>query len=61
MLDGEIDMLMDDTEIHLKAGDVLVQQGTNHAWVNNSGKSCKVAFVLIDANVPSAWEQGWKR
>ena len=59
VLDGEIDMLMDDTEIHLKAGDVLVQQGTNHAWVNNSGKSCRVAFVLIDANVPSAWEQGW--
>ena len=31
---GEIDMLLDDSEIHLKAGDVLVQQGTNHAWVN---------------------------
>lgn len=31
VLDGEIDMLMDDTEVHMKAGDVLVQQGTNHA------------------------------
>jgi hypothetical protein len=60
VLDGEIDMLMDDTEIHLKAGDVLVQQGTNHAWVNNSGKVCRVAFVLIDAKPPAAWKQAWK-
>ena len=36
VLEGEIDMLLDDTEVHVKAGDVLVQQGTNHAWVNNS-------------------------
>ena len=34
-MEGEIDMLLDDTEVHCKAGDVLVQQGTNHAWVNN--------------------------
>jgi mannose-6-phosphate isomerase-like protein (cupin superfamily) len=60
VLDGEIDMLMDDTEVHLKAGDVLVQQGTNHAWVNNSGKVCRIAFVLIDAKPPSAWQQDWK-
>jgi mannose-6-phosphate isomerase-like protein (cupin superfamily) len=59
VLDGEIDMLMDDTEIHVKAGDVLVQQGTNHAWVNNSGRVCRVAFVLIDAKAPSAWRQKW--
>jgi mannose-6-phosphate isomerase-like protein (cupin superfamily) len=60
VLDGEIDMLMDDTEVHLKAGDVLIQQGTNHAWVNNSGKVCRVAFVLIDAKPPAAWKQDWK-
>jgi quercetin dioxygenase-like cupin family protein len=60
VLDGEIDMLMDDTTVHLKAGDVLVQQGTNHAWVNTSGKPCRVAFVLIDAKSPAAWQQGWK-
>jgi naringenin degradation protein FdeH len=60
VLDGEIDMLMDDTEVHLKAGDVLIQQGTNHAWVNNSGRVCRVAFVLIDAKTPAAWKQGWK-
>lgn len=56
VLDGEIDMLMDDSEIHMKPGDVLIQQGTNHAWVNNSGKNCRIAFVLIDANSPPAWQ-----
>jgi mannose-6-phosphate isomerase-like protein (cupin superfamily) len=60
VLDGEIDMLMDETEVHLKAGDVLVQQGTNHAWVNNSGKVCRIAFVLIDAKAPTAWRRDWK-
>jgi mannose-6-phosphate isomerase-like protein (cupin superfamily) len=60
VLDGEIDMLMDDADIHVKSGDVLIQQGTNHAWVNNSGKNCRIAFVLIDAQSPPAWRQGWK-
>jgi hypothetical protein len=49
---GEIDMLLDDSEIHLKAGDVLVQQGTNHAWVNRGTEPCRIAFVLIDAKEP---------
>src|SRR5207237_7949016 len=41
---GEIDMLLDDTEIHLKAGDALIQQGTNHAWVNRGTEPCRIAF-----------------
>lgn len=50
VLEGEIDMLLDgDEEVHLNAGDILVQQGTNHAWVNRSEHPCKIAFVLIDA------------
>jgi mannose-6-phosphate isomerase-like protein (cupin superfamily) len=49
VLEGEIDMLLDDSEVHLKAGDVLVQQGTNHAWVNRGKQPCRIAFVLIDA------------
>jgi mannose-6-phosphate isomerase-like protein (cupin superfamily) len=52
VLDGEIDMLLDDSEVHLKAGDILIQQGTNHAWVNRSQKFCRVAFVLFDAHDP---------
>jgi mannose-6-phosphate isomerase-like protein (cupin superfamily) len=61
VLDGEIDMLLDDSEVHVKAGDILVQQGTNHAWVNNSGKPCRIAFILIDGKAPPAWRQGWKK
>jgi hypothetical protein len=52
ILDGEIDMLLDDSEVHCKAGDVVIQNGTNHAWVNRSGKPCTIAFILIGAEVP---------
>ena len=48
ILSGEIDMLLDDSEVHLKAGDVVVQRGTNHAWVNRGDQPCRVAFILID-------------
>ncbi len=49
VLSGEIDMLLDDSEIHLKAGDVVIQRGTNHAWVNRGNQPCQVAFILVDA------------
>jgi mannose-6-phosphate isomerase-like protein (cupin superfamily) len=49
ILSGEIDMLLDDSEVHLNAGDVVIQRGTNHAWVNRGNEPCNVAFVLIDA------------
>jgi len=57
VLTGEIDMLLDNSQVHLKAGDVLVQQGTNHAWVNNGTHSCRIAFVLIDAQEPPGWKR----
>ena len=53
VLQGEIDMLVDDPEVHMKAGDVMVQQGTNHAWVNRSKANCRIAFVLIGADEPA--------
>lgn len=49
ILSGEIDMLLDDSEVHLNAGDVVIQRGTNHAWVNRGSEPCKIAFILIDA------------
>jgi mannose-6-phosphate isomerase-like protein (cupin superfamily) len=49
ILSGEIDMLLDDSEVHLKAGDVVIQRGTNHAWVNRGNQPCQVAFVMLDA------------
>lgn len=52
ILSGEIDMLLDDSEVHLKAGDVIVQQATNHAWVNRGNAPCRVAFILMDSQEP---------
>ena len=49
ILSGEIDMLLDDSDVHLKTGDVVVQRGTNHAWVNRGDQPCQVAFVIVDA------------
>jgi quercetin dioxygenase-like cupin family protein len=49
VMDGEIEMDMDDSSVKLKAGDIMIQRGTNHAWVNRSAKRARVAFVLVDA------------
>jgi quercetin dioxygenase-like cupin family protein len=49
VLAGEIHALMDEGEVLLKQGDVLVQRGTNHAWSNRSDAPAYLAFVLIDA------------
>jgi quercetin dioxygenase-like cupin family protein len=49
VLSGEIDMELDDSVVHLHAGDVLVQRGTIHNWVNRGTAPCVMAFILIDA------------
>ena len=51
VLEGEITMLLDDSEVHLKAGDVVIQRGTNHAWSNRSGKPVRMLYVLIDGEI----------
>ena len=49
VLHGEIDMDMDEGSVTLRAGDIMVQRGTNHAWANRGTETARVAFVLIDA------------
>ena len=49
-LEGEIWAMVDVGETLLKAGDVLVQRGTNHSWSNRSDRVCRIAFVQIDAD-----------
>jgi len=49
MLAGEIEMDMDDSTVKLRAGDIMVQRGTNHAWVNRSKAPARLAIVLLDA------------
>jgi hypothetical protein len=48
VLEGEIWAVMDEGETLMRAGDVLIQRGTNHAWANRSAKTARIAFVLID-------------
>jgi quercetin dioxygenase-like cupin family protein len=49
VMEGEIDMQLDDSIVHLKAGDVLVQRATIHNWVNNGTVPCVIAFILISS------------
>ena len=57
VMSGEITMLLDDSEVILKAGDILVQCGTNHAWVNRTKEPSTVIFVLIDGVYDGALNQ----
>jgi mannose-6-phosphate isomerase-like protein (cupin superfamily) len=54
VLDGEITLILDEGEVNLKAGDVVIQRGTSHAWSNRSGKVTKMLYVLIDGKFDSA-------
>jgi len=49
MLEGELVLHFDDSEVTLKQGDVVIQRGTNHAWENRSSKIARAAFFHIDA------------
>ncbi len=48
VLEGEITMLLDEVDVQLKAGDVVIQRGTNHAWSNRSDKRVRMLYVLVD-------------
>ena len=48
VLEGEITLVMDEGETLCRAGDIIVQRGTNHGWANRSNANCRIAFVLID-------------
>jgi mannose-6-phosphate isomerase-like protein (cupin superfamily) len=48
VLEGELTLVLDRGETTVRAGDIIIQRGTNHAWANRSDKNCRVAFVLID-------------
>jgi mannose-6-phosphate isomerase-like protein (cupin superfamily) len=48
VIEGELTLVLDDSEVQLKVGSVVVQRGTNHAWANRSGRPCRMLFVLVD-------------
>ena len=47
-LEGEIHLVLDDSEVLIEAGDTVIQRGTNHAWSNRSDAVCRMMFILID-------------
>ncbi len=49
VMSGEIDMVLDGTTVRLRAGDVMVQRGTIHNWINNGSEPCVIAFTLVGA------------
>ena len=60
ILEGKLTLILDDKDVELGAGDVVIQRGTNHAWRNTSDKPCRILFVLLDgafdADLSSAFE-----
>ena len=52
IMSGEIDMMLDNETVHVKAGDVVIQQATNHAWINRGKEPCRIIFVLMDSKQP---------
>ena len=52
VLEGEIWSVMDEGETLLRTGDILVQRGTNHAWINRGASTCRLGMVFIDAEEP---------
>ena len=54
VMSGEIDMDLDGESVHLKAGDVLVQRGTIHNWINKGSEPCVIAFTLVSAKPVTA-------
>jgi mannose-6-phosphate isomerase-like protein (cupin superfamily) len=49
---GEIDMMLDDAIVHVRAGDLVIQQATNHAWINRGKERCRIVFVLMYSKQP---------
>lgn len=47
VIEGEMTLVLDDGEVLLKPGSVVIQRGTNHAWANRSGRMCRMLFVLV--------------
>ena len=61
VLDGEIYLVLDEGEVKLTTGDVVIQRGTNHAWSNRSGKSVRMLYVLIDGEFDPGLDAQFKQ
>lgn len=57
VIEGEMTLVLDDSEVLLKPGSVVIQRGTNHAWANRSGKPCRMLFILLGGQYDPAIAQ----
>jgi uncharacterized cupin superfamily protein len=48
VLQGELTLILDEGEAIVRAGDIVIQCGTNHGWANRADRICRIAFILID-------------
>jgi hypothetical protein len=48
VLEGELVLILDEGETTVRAGDIVIQRGTNHGWSNRTNANCRIAFILID-------------
>lgn len=48
VIEGEITLVLEDSEVLLKPGSVVVQRGTSHAWANRTDRMCRVLYVQVD-------------
>ena len=60
VIEGEMTLILDEGEVLLKKGSVVIQRGTNHAWANRSGALCRMLFVLIDGTYDPSIAQSLK-
>ena len=51
LLKGDVTLILDEEEIDIKPFDVVVQRGTNHAWVNNGTEPALLIAVLVDSDI----------
>ncbi|MEN9888383.1 MAG: hypothetical protein RL559_420 [Pseudomonadota bacterium] len=61
VIEGELTLVLDDSEVALRPGSVVVQRGTNHAWANRSGRVCRMLFVLVDGAYAPELAQALKK
>ena len=57
VIEGELVLIMDEGETTVRAGDIVIQRGTNHGWANRSDRNCRICFVLIDGAFDEALKE----
>ena len=61
VMEGEMTLILDDSEVTLRPGSVVIQRGTNHAWANRTDKPCRMLFILIDGEYEPALSSAIER